>query len=60
MTYTKSDLINSFDVLRLAGYHLVCRYHQKGVGYINEFDYRGQVRELSNDSVVSFAYALAK
>ena len=60
MTYTKSDLINAFDVLRVAGYNLVCRYHIKGYGYKNEFEYKGQVRELSNDSVVSFAYALAK
>ena len=57
---SRSELINAFDVLRLAGYQLVTRYHLRGVGYINEFDYRGEVRELSNESVLSFAYALTK
>ena len=57
---SRSELINAFEALREVGYHLVCRYHLRGVGYINEFDYKGQVRELSNESVVSFAYALTK
>ena len=55
MTFTQA-----IDALQQVGYYLVNRYHTNGIGYTNEFDYKGQVRTLSNESVMSFAFALTK
>ena len=48
----------ALNTLERHGYQLHERYHIRGLGWNFQFSYRGERRDLSTESVLSFAHAL--